>query len=239
MGIRESISRLSYPQGKGMPLKLNIFETGLEALEVPIAVLQMDFTTTEALFLQVLLLNSDRESGRLHQAKVKNYMEWTGVKSPSSIYAALVGLNEKGVIETEMDGWVTGKIVMRFENRSEDAQQLIPEMPLMPLIPLERALVHRQALQLMIAYRLSSLSIRLYWKLASDLDLETGEIHIQKIADLAKFFGCKKAAIYKAIRQINEAELGSLVVDYGVEGHLEHVVLAYSVIQRLTPKSRI
>lgn len=201
------------------------FETGLEALEVPTAVLRMDFTTTEALLFQVLLLKSDRKSGRLHRAKVKDYMEWTGVKSRSSIYAALAGLNEKGVIETEMDGWVTGQIVMRFQNRSEDAQQLIPGMPL------ERALVHRQALKLMITYRLSPLSMRLYWTLASDLDLETGKLHRQKIADLAKFFGCKKAAIYKAIRQINEAELGSLIVDYGVEGHLEHVALAYGVIQ--------
>ena len=203
----------------------NPFDTGLEALEVPTAVLRMDFTTTEALLFQVLLLKSDRKSGRLHRAKVKNYMKWTGVKSRSSIYAALAGLNEKGVIETEMNGWVTGTVVMRYKNK--DTAQM--ELPLG--LPLERALVHRQALKLMIAYRLSSLAIRLYWKLASDLDLETGKLHIQKIADLAKFFGCKKAAIYKAIRQINEAELGSLIVDYGVEGHLEHVALAYGVIQ--------
>ena len=86
----------------------NLFETGLEALEVPTAVLQIGFTTTEALLFQVLLLNSDRKSGRIHRAKVKNYIEWTGVKSRSSIYAALAGLNEKGLIETETDGWVTG-----------------------------------------------------------------------------------------------------------------------------------
>ena len=30
---------------------------------------------------------------------------------------------------------------------------------------------------------------------------------------------------------MNEAELGSLIVDYGVEGHLEHAALAYQVIQ--------
>lgn len=201
------------------------FEMGLEALEVPTTVLKMDFTATEALLFQVLLLKSDRKSGRIHRAKVKNYMEWTGVKSRSSIYSALAGLNEKGVIETETDGWVTGTVLMRFENRSDDAQQLIPGMPL------ERALVHRQALKLMTVYRLSALAQRLYWKLASDIDLETGKLHLQKIADLAKFFGCKKAAIYKAFRQINEAELGSLIVDYGVEGHLEHVALAYAVIQ--------
>ena len=193
--------------------------------EVPTAVLRMDFTTTEALLFQVLLLKSDRKSGRLHRAKVRDYMEWTGVKSRSSIYAALAGLNEKGVINTEMDGWVTGKIVMRYKNK--DKAQM--ELPMG--LPLERALGHRQALKLMIAYRLSALAQRLYWKLASDLDLETGKLHIQKIADLAKFFGCKKAAIYKAIRQINEAELSSLIVDYGVEGHLEHVALAYGVIQ--------
>ena len=203
----------------------NLFETGLEALEVPTAVLRMDFTTTETLVFQVLLLNSDRKSGRIHRAKVTHYMQWTGIKSRSSIYTALAALNEKGIIETETDGWVTGTVLMRFENRTDDTQQLIPGMPL------ERALVHRQALKLMIAYRLSPLAIRLYWKLASDLDLETGKLHIQKIADLAAFFGCQKAAIYKAIRQINTAELGSLSVDYGVEGHLEHVALAYGVIQ--------
>lgn len=203
----------------------NLFETGLEALEVPTAVLQMDFTATEALLFQVLLLNSDRKSGRIHRAKVKNYMEWTGVKSRSSIYAALSGLNEKGLIETETDGWVTGTVVMRFQNRSNDAQQLIPGMPL------ARALVHRQALKLMIAYRLAPLTIRLYWKLATDLDLQTGKLHIQKISELAKFFNCKKASIYKAIRQIRDAGLGSLIVDYGVEGHLEHVSLAYGVIR--------
>ena len=203
----------------------NLFETGLEALEVPTAVLQMDFTATEALLFQVLLLNSDRKSGRIHRAKVKNYIEWTGVKSRSSIYAALAGLNEKGLIETETDGWVTGTVVMRFQNRSDDAQQLIPGMPL------ARALVHRQALKLMIAYRLAPLTIRLYWKLASDLDLQTGKLHIQKISELAKLFNCKKASIYKAIRQIRDAGLGSLIVDYGVEGHLEHVSLAYGVIR--------
>ena len=48
---------------------------------------------------------------------------------------------------------------------------------------------------------------------------------------MAKFFKCQKASIYKALRQINEAELGSLIVDYGVEGHLEHAALAYQVIQ--------
>ena len=152
-------------------------------------------------------------------------MEWTGVKSRSSIYAALSGLNEKGLIETETDGWVTGTVVMRFQNRSDDAQQLIPGMPL------ARALVHRQALKLMIAYRLAPLTIRLYWKLATDLDLQTGKLHIQKISELAKFFNCKKASIYKAIRQIRDAGLGSLIVDYGVEGHLEHVSLAYGVIR--------
>ena len=203
----------------------NLFETGLEALEVPTAVLQIGFTTTEALLFQVLLLNSDRKSGRIHRAKVKNYIEWTGVKSRSSIYAALAGLNEKGLIETETDGWVTGTVVMRFQNRSDDAQQLIPGMPL------ARALVHRQALKLMIAYRLAPLTIRLYWKLASDLDLQTGKLHIQKISELAKLFNCKKASIYKAIRQIRDAGLGSLIVDYGVEGHLEHVSLAYGVIR--------
>ena len=203
----------------------NLFETGLEALEVPTAVLKLHFTTTEARLYQVMLLNSDRDTGQLARAKVKQYMEWTGVKSKSTIYAALAGLNEKGVIETDTDSWVTGTVLMRYKNR--DTTQM--ELPLG--LPLERALVHRQALKLMIAYRLPALAQRLYWKLASDLDLQTGKLHLQKIAELAKFFNCKKASIYKALRQINEAELGSLIIDYGVEGHLEHAALAYQVIQ--------
>ena len=203
----------------------NLFETGLEALEVPTAVLGIHFTTTEALLYQVVLLNSDRNTGRLTRTKVKQYMEWTGVKSKSTIYTALSGLNEKGVIETETDGWVTGTVLMRYRNK--DMAQM--ELPIG--LPLERALVHRQALKLMIAYRLPALAQRLYWKLASDLDLQTGKVHLQKIGELAEFFKCKKASIYKAIRHINEAELGSLIVDYGVEGHLEHVSLAYQVIQ--------
>ena len=203
----------------------NLFQTGLEALEVPTVVLGLHFTTTESLLYQVMLLNSDRDTGRLTRTKVKQYMEWTGVKSKSTIYAALSGLNEKGVIETETDGWVTGKVLMRYKNK--DTAQM--EFPLG--LPLERALVHRQALKLMIAHRLPALAQRLYWKLASDLDLQTGKLHLQKISELAKFFECKKASIYKAIRQINEAELGTLIVDYGVEGHLEHAALAYGVIQ--------
>lgn len=203
----------------------NLFETGLEALEIPTAVLGFHFTATEALLYQVMLLNSDRNTGGLARTKVKQYMEWTGVKSKSTIYAALAGLNEKGVIETETDGWVTGTVLMRYKNK--DTAQM--ELPMG--LPLERALVHRQALKLMIAYRLPALAQRLYWKLASDLDLQTGKLHLQKIAELTKFFKCQKASIYKALRQINEAELGSLIVDYGVEGHLEHAALAYQVIQ--------
>ena len=203
----------------------NLFETGLEALEIPTAVLGLHLTQTEAFLYQVMHLNSDRDTGRLARTKITQYMEWTGVKSKSTIYAALSGLNEKGVIETETDGWVTGTVLMRYKNK--DTAQM--ELPLG--LPLERALVHRQALKLMIAYRLPALAQRLYWKLASDLDLQTGKVHLQKIAELAKFFKCQKASIYKALRQINEAELGSLIVDYGVEGHLEHVALAYGVIQ--------
>lgn len=210
----------------------NLFETGLEALEVPTVILGLHFTTTEALLYQIMLLNSDRNTGRLTRTKIKQYVEWTGVKSRSSIYAALSGLNEKGVIETETDGWVTGKVLMRYKNK--DTAQM--ELPIG--LPLERALVHRQALKLMIAYRLSALAQRLYWKLASDLDLQTGKVHLQKIAELAKFFKCQKASIYKALRQINEAELGSLIVDYGVEGHLEHAALAYQVIQLAVEKMK-
>ena len=202
----------------------NLFETGLEALEIPTVVLGKHLTTTEGLLYQVMLLNSDRDTGRLGRTKIKQYMEWTEVKSRSSIYAAVSGLNEKGIIETETDGWVTGTVKMRYKNKDSEQMEL-------PGLPLERALVHRQALKLMISYRLSALAQRLYWKLASDLDLDTGKLHIQKVLDLSKFFGCGKASIYKALRQLNEAGLGSLIVDYGVEGHLEHAALAYQLIQ--------
>ena len=108
----------------------NLFETGLEALEVPTAVLGIHFTTTESLLYQVMLLNSDRNTGRLTRTKIKQYMEWTGVKSKSSIYAALAGLNEKGVIETETDGWVTGKVLMRYKNKDTTQMELPLGLPL-------------------------------------------------------------------------------------------------------------
>ena len=213
----------------------DIFQTGLEALEIPTAILPLNFTTTEILLYQVLLLNSDRETGRIGRAKIDQYMKWTQTKSRTSIYAALQGLNEKGVIETETNGWVTGKVKIRFKNKEQSDDQM--ELPLEG-VSLKRALVHRQALRLMIDYKLAPLTQRVYWKLASDLDLQTGEIHFQKISELADFFKCKKSTIYKAMRQINAAGLGSLVVDYGVEGHLEHVALAYGVIQLAVEKKK-
>ena len=212
----------------------DIFQTGLEALEIPISVLTLNFTTTEILLYQTMLLNSDRQTGHLGRAKIDQYMKWTQTKSRTSIYAALHGLNEKGVIETTTNGWVTGTVKMRFQNKEQNEEQM--ELPIG--LPLSRALVHRQALKLMIDYKLAPLTQRVYWKLASDLDLQTGEIHFQRISELADFFKCKKSTIYKAIRQINEAGLGSLIVDYGVEGHLEHVALAYGVIQLSVEKKK-
>ena len=213
----------------------DIFQTGLEALEIPISVLTLNFTTTEILLYQTMLLNSDRQTGHLGRAKIDQYMKWTQTKSRTSIYAALHGLNEKGVIETQTNGWVTGTVKMRFQNKEQNEEQ----MEWSPIgLPLSRALVHRQALKLMIDYKLAPLTQRIYWKLASDLDLRTGEIHFQRITELADFFKCKKSTIYKAIRQINEAGLGSLIVDYGVEGHLEHVALAYGVIQLSVEKKK-
>ena len=212
----------------------DIFQTGLEALEIPISVLTLNFTTTEILLYQTMLLNSDRQTGHLGRAKIDQYMKWTQTKSRTSIYAALQGLNEKGVIETQTNGWVTGTVKMRFQNKEQSEEQM--ELPME--LPLSRALVHRQALKLMIDYKLAPLTQRVYWKLASDLDLQTGEIHFQRISELADFFKCKKSTIYKAIRQINEAGLGSLIVDYGVEGHLEHVALAYGVIQLAVEKKK-
>ena len=212
----------------------DIFQTGLEALEIPISVLPLNFTTTEILLYQTMLLNSDRQTGHLGRAKIDQYMKWTQTKSRTSIHAALQGLNEKGVIETETNGWVTGTVKMRFQNKEANDKQMALSMEL----PLSRALVHREALRLMIDYKLAPLTQRVYWKLASDLDLQTGEIHFQRISELADFFQCKKSTIYKAIRQINEAGLGSLIVDYGVEGHLEHVALAYGVIQLSVKKKK-
>ena len=108
----------------------NLFETGLEALEIPTAVFGFHFTATEALLYQVMLLNSDRNTGGLARTKVKQYMEWTGVKSKSTIYAALAGLNEKGVIETETDGWVTGTVLMRYKNKDTAQMELPMGLPL-------------------------------------------------------------------------------------------------------------
>lgn len=210
----------------------DIFQTGLEALEIPNSVLTLNFTPTEITLYQVLLLNSHRQTGKIARAKIDQYMKWTQTKSRTSIYAALQGLNEKGVIETKINGWVTGTVKMRFQNKAATEQMELP----LEAVTLGRALVHRQALKLMIDYKLSPLTQKVYWKLASDLDIETGEIHFQQIPELADFFGCKKASIYKAIRQINDAGLGSLIVDFGVEGHLEHVALAYGVIRLAVEK---
>jgi len=204
----------------------DIFETGLEAVEIPTAAQQLVFTTTESLVYQVLLLHSDRKTGHFARAKVAQYAEWTGTKSLTTMYTAFAGLKEKGVIEVEINGWVTGKVLLRYQNKPKDKNQqelLIGK--------LGRSLVHRQALNLMIAHRVAPITQRVYWKLASEIDLATGKIHFQRIGELADFFGCEKAAIYKAFRQINDAGLGSLIVDYGVDGHLEHVALSYHIIQ--------
>lgn len=211
----------------------DVFTTGLESIEVPTAALFLNFTPTEMLLYQVMLSNADRKTGNLGRVKIEQYMKWTATKSRTSIYAALAGLNEKGVIETETNGWVTGTVKLRFQNKEQDTDQLK-----LPGLPLARALVHRQALKLMIDHKLAPMSQKVYWKLACDIDLQTGEIHFQKIHALADFFGCKKATIYKALRQINDAGLGSLIVDFGVEGHLEHVALAYGVIQLAIEKKK-
>ena len=214
----------------------NIFETGLESLEVPREALHVKFTTTESLVYQTMLLHSDRKTRRIARAKVDNYMEWTGTKSRTSIYSAIKGLNEKGVIEAEVDGWVTGTVLLRYENQTQKASEDQVEMDLPK--PLNRALVHRQALKLMSDTRLPALAQKLYWKLAMEIDLQTGKMHFQKIQILADFFEVGKASIYKSLRQIRAAGLGSIEVDYGVDGHLEHVALAYNVIQLAVEKKR-
>ena len=211
----------------------NIFETGLESLEVPLKALWVKLTRTESLLYQCTLLNSDRETGAMARAKITSYMEWTGVKSRTTIYTGFKGLNEKGLLEVEVNGWVTGTVILRYQNKTKDTEQM--ELPGMPL---ERALVHRQALKLMADYKVSPLTQRVYWKLAMDLDLQTGKLHFQQIGELAAFFNVKKASIYKALRQINAAGLGSLDVDYGVDGHLEHVAVAYNVIQLAVEKKK-
>lgn len=212
----------------------DIFASGLEAIEIPTPALFIDYTPTESMLYQSMLFNSDRKSGRLGRVKIEQYMKWTETKSRTSIYAALAGLNEKGVIETETDGgWVTGKVKLRYQNKeTQDAQMELPGLTL------SRSLVHRHAYKMIVQHKLSPMTQKVYWKLASDLDLQTGKIHFQKIPELADFFKCKKATIYKALRQINAAGLGSLDVDYGVEGHLEHVALAYGVIQLAVEKKK-
>ena len=214
----------------------NIFETGLESIEIPRAALNLLLTTTAMLLYQVILLHSDRKTGRMARAKVEDYMKWTNTKSRTSIYAALAVLNEKGIIESEINGWVTGTVLLRYENQTQKASEDQVEMDLPK--PLNRGLVHRQALKLMIDNRIAPLTQKLYWKLALEIDLQTGKIHFQKIKELADFFGVTKASIYKALRQLNAAGLGSLIVDYGVDGHLEHVALAYNVIQLAVEKKK-
>ena len=58
-----------------------------------------------------------------------------------------------------------------------------------------------------------------------------GSCIFRKLRNWRNFLSVRRRASNKALRQINEAELGSLIVDYGVEGHLEHAALAYQVIQ--------
>ena len=214
----------------------NIFETGLESLEIPRAALHIILTTTAMLLYQVILLHSDRKTGRMARAKVEDYLKWTNTKSRTSIYAAFALLNEKGIIQSEINGWVTGTVLLRYENQTKAASEDQVEMDIPK--PLNRALVHRHALKLMSDNRLPALAQKLYWKLAMEIDLQTGKIHFQQIQMLADSFEVSKASIYKALRQIRAAGLGSIDVDYGVDGHLEHVALAYNVIQLAVEKKK-
>lgn len=205
--------------------KRDLFETGLEALEVPILAIGTHLTPTAASLYQVMLLNMHRETGKLGKRKVKEYARIIA-RDEMSVYSALSELNEKKFIKTTTEGWIRGEVLMRHKNvKKSDAQQELPGMPL------SRALVHRQALKIMIQFKLSGLAQRLYWEFATQIDTHTGKIAERQVKALAERFGVKKPAIYKSIRQLNAAGLTNFENDFGVTGHMPHVALAYGTIR--------
>ena len=212
----------------------NPFEAGLEAVEVPNKVLELKLNRTEYLLYMCMVLYSDRKSGRLHSAKISNYAEWLGC-SRGALYTALDTLNEKQVISTEIHGWITGTVLMRASNVSKAEQEAadIDEKHLAGGAAedsLSKTLVHREALRIMCQATVPPLAIRVYLKLGANIDLQTGKIHTAKIKKLAKQFDVTEGGIYKAIRQLNDAGLTNLIVDYGITGHLPFVALANGVI---------
>lgn len=218
-------------QDRNPRFEKNIFDFGLEAVEIPIEAISTEFTPTEATVYQVIILNSDRFTGRIHRAKIADYAWWIG-RSEVSIHTALAGLNAKGYIQTTTNGYVEGVVLKRQQNIPKadlDAEQ--ETLDLESTETLSRALVHRQALKIMCQHRLSGLTQRVYWEFATQIDVNTGEIHRRKIAELAERFGVSEASIYKAIRQLNAAGLTNFTVDFGVSGQMPHVALAYGVIR--------
>ena len=207
----------------------DIFNEGLEALEIPREIIGESLTPTATHLYQVMLLNHHRGNGRLHKTKVKTYADWLCCDR-SSIYNALTELNEKGYIQTETDGWVKGFILKRCENTQPTDEQT--ELDFMETdIGLSRALVHRQALKIMIQHKLPPLAIQVYWELATQIDLQTGKLHERYVGQLATQFGVSKEGIYKAIRQLRTAGLATLDIDFGLTGHMPHVALAFHAIR--------
>ena len=204
----------------------NPFEAGLEAAEIPTAVLDLKLTRTEYQLYMCMSLYSDRKTGRLHSAKISHYTEWLGC-SRGALYTALASLNEKNVISTEIHGWITGTVLMRPKKQSGSNKNSASDTG----NSLSKTLVHREALRIMCQKKIPPLATRVYLKLGANIDLQTGRIHTEKIKKLATEFDVTTGGIYKAIRQLNDAGLTGLVVDYGVTGHLPLVALANSVIK--------
>ena len=205
----------------------DIFTSGLEAVEIPTIVIPDPLTRTATNLYQVMLLNYNRDTGTLFKAKVADYTRWLQCDK-SATYAALDELNEKGYIQTRTKAWVRGRILKTAPKRNPDQPELELEKGL------SRALVHREALRIMIEEQISPTGIKTYWALATQIDLKTGKIHERQIDELAELLSVKPPAIYKAIRDLNKAGLVQLVVDFGIEGHMPFVALAFHAINLLT-----
>jgi len=220
-------------------MKRDIFATGLEALEIPADIIETPLTATECLLYQTMLLSHDRATGALHKTKVRQYADIIG-RGVTETYKAIAGLNEKGFLQTTTRGWVRGTVRKRHINKKrkkkrDPKQQPLPETRSQSL---SRALVHRAALKIMINTRLAALAQRLYWKLATEIDTQTGQLHEQDVHQLAETLGCSTKAIYQSVRRLNAAGLGKIEIDWGVRGHLPHVALSYGTIRMAVERKK-
>lgn len=70
-------------------------------------------------------------------------------------------------------------------------------------------------LQIMNEKRLSKVPCWLLLYCLGNMHTTTGSVRKFKVKDVCKFFGCKKTAIYEAIRTLREANLAALHLRYG------------------------